>query len=113
MTRKEELGLGAGLILLAVIGLFTGASTWLCAAFLVGAVWALISALVIQPDHHGDIAIGLPIVLSVAFVVLFVTAVTAQATPWMTWMTLVVAAAAALEADDAVPGGLRRHLRHR
>ncbi len=113
MTRKEELGLGAGLILLAFIGLITGASTWLCAAYLIGAVWALVSALVIQPDHHGDIAIGMPIVLSISLLVVWVCAVTAHATPWLTWMTLLASFVAAVEADDAVPGGLRRHMRHR
>jgi len=112
MTRTEELGLGAGLLILGFAGLVTGASSWLCAVFLIGAVWALVSALVISPDHHGDIAIGLPIVLSISFLVVFITAVTAHATPWLTWMTLVASIAAAIEADDAVPGGLRRHLRH-
>jgi hypothetical protein len=112
MTRKEELGLGAGLILLGIIGLATGGSTWLCAAFLISALWALVSALVVEPDHHGDIAIGMPIVLSLSLLVVWVTAVTAHATPWLTWMALAAAIAAAIEADDAVPGGLRRHLRH-
>jgi phosphatidylserine synthase len=104
--------LGAGLILLGIIGLATGASTWLCAAYLISALWALVSALVVQPEQHGDIAIGLPIVLSISLLVVWVVAVTAGATPWMTWMTLAASIAAAIEADDAVPGGLRRHLRH-
>jgi hypothetical protein len=112
MIRNEELGLGFGLILLGAIGLMTGASTWLCGAHLVAALWALATALVIKPEQHGDIAIGLPIVLSIALIVVWLSAFTAGATPWLTWMTLVASAAAAVEADDAVPGGVWRHVRH-
>jgi len=109
MTRRAELGLGVGLFLLGTIGLLTGASPWLCGAHLVAAIWALVSALVVQPDQHGDIAVGLPIVLSIALLIVWLSAFTANATSWLTWMTLAASVAAALEADDAMPGGLTRH----
>jgi hypothetical protein len=112
MIRREELGLGLGLILLGAVGLIAGASPWLCAAHLVGALWALSTALIIQPEQHGDIAVGLPIVLSLTLLVIWLCAFTAGATPWLTWMTLAASIAAAVEADDAMPGGVLRHVRH-
>jgi hypothetical protein len=112
MIRREEIGLGAALLLLGAIGLFSGASTWLAGANIVAALWALATALVIRPDQHGDIAVGLPIVLAISLLVIWLCAFTAGATPWLTWMTLAAAAAAAVEADDAMPGGILRHVRH-
>jgi hypothetical protein len=112
MTRKEELGLGVGLILLGLVGLIAGASTWLCAANLLAAIWALVTALVVRPDQHGDIAVGLPIVLALSLLLIWLCAFTAHATPWLTWLTLGAAVAAAVEADDAMPGGVLRHIRH-
>ncbi len=112
MIRREEIGLGSGLVLLGAMGLLAGASPWLAAALLLAAVWALVTALVIRPDQHGDIAVGLPIVLALSLLVIWLAAFTAGATPWLTWMTLAAAIAAAVEADDAMPGGILRHIRH-
>jgi hypothetical protein len=112
MIRREEIGLGTFLVLLGAAGLISGASTWLAAANLVAALWALATALIIRPDQHGDIAVGLPIVLALSLLVIWLSAFTAHATPWLTWMTLVAAIAAAVEADDAMPGGILRHVRH-
>jgi len=112
MTRSVELGLGFGLLLVATAGIIAGATTWLCAAILVAALWALMSALVVQPDQHGSIAVGLPIVLSLSLGIIALCAFVAEATPWLSWMTLMGAFAAAVEADEAMIGGLARHFRH-
>src|SRR5690349_15407752 len=106
MIRREEIGLGSFLILLGAVGLITGGATWLAAAHLIAALWALVTALVIRPDQHGDIAVGLPIVLSLTLLVTWLAAFTADAPGWQTWLTLAASVGAALEADDAVPGGI-------
>ena len=113
MVRSASMGLGVALLVVAIAALATGAVPWLAEVHVVAAICSFVVALVAEPGDEGGLAVGMPAVLSLSLLVVWLCAVTARSTPWLTWLTLGASMAWAVVAYLGMPGRRGRlHLGH-
>jgi hypothetical protein len=92
MVRGTSIVLGAGLVILWLVGLANHASPWLTWLELLGAVFSFGLAAAIVPNRRGfAVAAGAPIALAVYLSLLWIVALTIGATSWMAWWTFAFA----------------------
>jgi hypothetical protein len=108
MVRVASVGIGLGLLALAVIAFFTGAAPWLAAADVVGALCAFAVALVVHGGERGKLAVGMPSVMSLSLLIVTLCAAGSRATAWLTVMTFLAAVAFAIVAWRAMPRAAQR-----
>ncbi len=94
MVRGSSIVLGAGLVILWLVGLANGASPWLTWMTLLGGVFSFGLAAAIVPNRGGfAVAAGAPIALAIFLSVLWIVALTIGATGWLAWWTFAFACA--------------------
>jgi hypothetical protein len=94
MVRGTSIVLGAGLIILWLVGLGNNASAWLTWLDGAAALCAFGIAAAIVPDRIGvATAVGAPIALAVGLYVLWIVALAVGSTPWLAWWTFAFACA--------------------
>jgi hypothetical protein len=103
MVHTASYGIGVGLLVLAVIGFFTGAAAWLIAADVVAALSAFAIGMVVHISDRGRLAVGMPAVLSMSLWIVTLAAVVARATPWLTAVTFLAAVAFGVVAWRGMP----------
>jgi hypothetical protein len=111
MARLGSVVLGAGLVVLWIVGLNQGATMWL--TWLLGlAGLASIVVAAMLPAQHGREGAKPPALLGFALFGIWIVAIASRATPWLVWWTFALGFAhlvlAALEAHQ--PGDLHRRV---
>jgi hypothetical protein len=88
MIRGTSIVLGAGLLLLWIIGLANHATPWLTWLDAVGAVVAfgIAAAMVSHPPNYA-MPVGGPIGLGIALFVLWIVGLSTNSTGWLAWWT--------------------------
>lgn len=116
MVRLYSALIGVGLLIVAIVGWATHGSTWLGFADLCAAFWSFIVATVVHPGQKGKLAVGMPAVMSMSILIIWLCALAAwltggpkDATPWMLWLTFAAAVAFGFVARAAMPSRPQRY----
>jgi hypothetical protein len=94
MVRGSSIVLGAGLVILWLVGLARDATPWLTWFNLLGGLFSFAVAAAITPGRSGyAVPAGAPMALAVFLSVLFIVAMSIGASSWMAWWTFAFACA--------------------
>jgi hypothetical protein len=105
MARFGSVSLGAGLVVLWIVGLNQGATMWLTWMLgLAGLTSVVVAAML--PAEHGREGAKPPAIVGFALFALWILAIASHATAWLTWWTFALGVAhlgiAALEVRQPV-----------
>jgi hypothetical protein len=92
MTRFGSVVLGAGLVVLWIIGLNQGATMWLTWLLGLAGLTSIVVAAML-PAEHGREGAKPPALVGFSLFALWILAVASRATPWLTWWTFALGVA--------------------